>query len=128
MTRPSGEGRDTNSPARAFARKGQEQMKRKQWIKYRACGALLAAAVVAGIVSSAGAQMPGYNGNNQSQRIWGRMDACKREAWKAHPDYTREGRAKRDAAVRHCMEARGLPPAEPEPPNPTPPQRSGAAR
>jgi hypothetical protein len=37
------------------------------------------------------------------------MDNCKRQAWKQHPDYTREGNAKRDEAVRNCRGANNAP-------------------
>jgi hypothetical protein len=97
----------------------------------RAFRALIALAVTASLTPRASAQMPGYNGNNQSERVWKRMDACKRQAWKAHPDYTREGSAKRDEETRHCLEARGLPPVAPRPPAATPappPERSGSSR
>jgi hypothetical protein len=88
---------------------------------------LVALALVGGIVPGAHAQMPGYNGHSQSERIWSRMDTCKRQAWKQHPDYTREGSAKRDEAVKHCLQANSVPPVSPVAPR-TLPERSGSSR
>src|SRR5258708_2442035 len=59
------------------------------------------------------AQLPGYNGHHQSEHVWSRMDNCKRQAWKQHPDYTRESNAKRDEVVKHCLEANNAPPLSP---------------
>jgi hypothetical protein len=88
---------------------------------------LVALALAAGGISAARAQMPGYNGYNQSQRVWNRMDACKRQAWRQHPDYTREDSLKRDEAVRRCLAANDAPPVAPLTPSP-PQERSGASR
>jgi len=41
------------------------------------------------------------------------MDNCKRQAWKQHPDYTREDNAKRDEAVKLCLQANSAPPLSP---------------
>jgi hypothetical protein len=71
--------------------------------------------------------MPGYNGYNQSQRVWNRMDACKRQAWKQHPDYTREDSLKRDDAVRRCLALNNAPPVAPLTPPPSQ-ERSGTSR
>lgn len=81
-------------------------------IKRAAFGLFLALASTGGS-TAAKAQMPGYNGYNQSQRIWRQMDLCKRQAWKEHPDYTREGSAQRDQAVKHCLNAGHAPPMSP---------------
>lgn len=104
-------------------------MKGNRRIRHPASHALIALAVAGGVASGAAAQMPGYNGNNQSQRVWSRMDACKRQAWKAHPDYTREDSTKRAEALRRCLEASSLPPVAPIAPVPaSPPERSGTSR
>ncbi len=42
--------------------------------------------------------------------VWRAMDNCKRQAWKQHADYTSEGDAKRDQALKQCLEAQNLPP------------------
>ncbi len=83
----------------------------------KAFGAFVLLAMAGGMATAASAQMPGYNGFNQSERIWKQMDFCKRQAWKEHPDYTREGSAERDKAVRHCLEARNAPPMSPSTPH-----------
>jgi hypothetical protein len=88
---------------------------------------LVALALAVGDISAASAQMPGYNGYNQSERVWNRMDACKRQAWKQHPDYTREDTLKRDEAVRRCLALNNAPPVAPQT-TPTPQERSGSSR
>ena len=103
----------------------QENMKHDRLCRW--AYVVVALALTAGSISAAGAQMPGYNGYNQSQRVWGRRDACKRQAWKQHPDYTREDTVKRDEAVRRCLAANNAPPAEPRTP-PVPQERSGSSR
>jgi len=52
----------------------------------------------------------------QSERVWKKMDDCKREAWKQNHDYTAEGVAARDRVLRYCLEAGNLPPISVEPP------------
>lgn len=91
-------------------------------------GALLLVALTAdAFVSDAGAQMPGSNSYNRSLAVWNRMDVCKRQAWKQHPDYTPDGNAKRDRAVKQCLEANNLPPTAPLTPQP-PAASSGSSR
>jgi hypothetical protein len=106
---------------------GREKMDHARLLKRRASPALIALALICGGVSAARAQMPGYNGNDQSERVWKRMDNCKRQAWKQHPDYTREGSLKRDEVVRHCLEANNEPPVSPLT-QPAQPERSGSSR
>jgi hypothetical protein len=86
-----------------------------------------ALALLGGNIAGASAQMPGYNGYNQSQHVWNRMDACKRQAWKQHPDYTREDSAKRDEAVRRCLALSNAPLVAPLTP-PAQQERSGSSR
>jgi len=93
----------------------------------RAWPVLVGLALAAGGISVASAQMPGYNGYNRSQRVWNRMDACKRQAWKQHPDYTRADSIKRDEAVRRCLALNNAPPVAPQTP-PVPQERSGSSR
>lgn len=88
---------------------------------------LVALGLAAGTASPASAQMPGYNGFKQSEGVWNRMDACRRQAWKQHPDYTRADSLKRDQAVRRCLALNNAPPVEPETP-PAPQERSGSSR
>jgi hypothetical protein len=93
----------------------------------KAFGALAALALAGGMATAASAQMSGYNGFNQSQRVWKQMDFCKRQAWKEHPDYTREASAERDKQVKHCLEARNAPTVSPLTPH-NPQEGSGTSR
>ena len=106
---------------------GQGKMEHDHRRRRKACAMLIALAAAAGGVSPAGAQMPGYNGYNQSERLWKRMDDCKRQAWKQHPDYTRADSLKRDEVVRRCLALNNAPPEAPQTP-PAPQERSGASR
>ena len=44
---------------------------------------------------------------------WKRMDLCAKQAQAAYPDFTAESNAKRDAKLKECLNANGLPPREP---------------
>jgi hypothetical protein len=44
---------------------------------------------------------------------WKRMDLCAKQAQAAYPDFTAESNAKRDAKLKECLNASGLPPREP---------------
>jgi hypothetical protein len=88
---------------------------------------LVGLALICGSVSAARAQLPGYNGRDQSERVWNRMDSCKRQAWKQHPDYTRAESLKRDEAVRRCLALNNAPPVAPLTP-PAQQERSGSSR
>jgi hypothetical protein len=54
-----------------------------------------------------------YNKQKQSETAWKTMDDCKRQAWRQNPDYTPEGNAKRDEAMRLCLQANHAPPISP---------------
>lgn len=43
---------------------------------------------------------------------WAVMDKCAHQAQLAFPDYTPDSNAKRDAALRACLEGQNLPPRE----------------
>ena len=117
-----------NLVARAFTQEqmGQEKMEHDRR-RRSAYSVLVALVLAAGSISTVSAQMPGYNGYNRSQRVWKQMDACRRQAWKQHPDYTREDSLKRDEAVRRCLAMSNAPPEAPETP-PAPQERSGTSR
>jgi hypothetical protein len=68
------------------------------------------------------AQQP--NKLQQSETVWKAMDNCKRQAWRQHPDYTREGNAKREEAMKLCLRASSAPPIAP----PTPRESSGSSQ
>src|SRR5690348_15846964 len=106
---------------------GQEKMEHDRPRRRKACQVLVALALAAGDASITSAQMPGYNGYTRSERIWNRMDACKRQAWKQYPDYTRADSLKRDEVVRRCLALNNAPPVVPETP-PAPQERSGSSR
>jgi hypothetical protein len=104
-----------------------EKVEQDRARRRRAYPLLVALALAGGSISAASAQLPGYNGQDQSQRVWNRMDACKRQAWKQHPDYTRADSLKRDEAVRRCLALNNAPPVAPLAP-PAPQERSGSTR
>lgn len=93
---------------------------------FRAASLVALSVLCAIAASEARAQQQPYRPNRfqESEGVWKRMDNCKRQAWKQHPDYTPEGNAKRDQAVRQCLDASNLPPVAPE----SPAARSGSSR
>lgn len=48
-----------------------------------------------------------------AMRSWKAMDSCARQAQTAYPDFSAESNAKRDAKLKECLNANGLPPREP---------------
>jgi hypothetical protein len=46
---------------------------------------------------------------------WKGMDVCYRQAQAAYPDFNAESNAKRDAKLKECLNAQGLPPRQPSP-------------
>jgi hypothetical protein len=44
---------------------------------------------------------------------WKTMDKCARQAQMAFPDFSPDSNAKRDAALKNCLNANNLPPREP---------------
>jgi hypothetical protein len=69
---------------------------------------LLAAAFV---ISSVGAQATQQGQTALSN--WKRMDNCAKQAQAAHPEYSAEANAKRDAKLKECLNANSLPPRQP---------------
>jgi len=43
---------------------------------------------------------------------WKAADVCAKKAQQASPDFTAEGNAKRDAALKQCLEQNNLPPRQ----------------
>ncbi len=77
--------------------------------------ATLIALSALGIVAAGNASAQRGNPFQQSQSAWKRMDDCKRQAWKAHPEYT-AATSKRDQAVKQCLASQNLPPVAPQSP------------
>ena len=44
---------------------------------------------------------------------WKAADKCAKQAQAAHPDYSAEANAKRDAALKDCLNVRNLAPRQP---------------
>ena len=44
---------------------------------------------------------------------WKRMDICAKQAQAAYPEYNAESNVKRDAKLKECLNANGLPPRQP---------------
>ncbi|HMD66030.1 MAG TPA: hypothetical protein VKG22_05205 [Stellaceae bacterium] len=67
--------------------------------------------VVAFLLSavSAGATQQGQS----ALRSWKMMDSCARQAQTAYPEFNAEANAKRDAKLKECLNANGLPPRQP---------------
>ena len=63
-------------------------------------------------LAAAGAHAASTQGTTVAAK-WKSADKCTRQAQTAFPDYTAEANAKRDAALKVCLESGGLPPREP---------------
>jgi membrane protease subunit (stomatin/prohibitin family) len=46
-------------------------------------------------------------------RNWKQMDKCAKQAQAAYPEYSAESNVKRDAKLKECLNAYGLPPRQP---------------
>ena len=46
-------------------------------------------------------------------RSWKTADSCARQAQTAYPDFSADSNAKRDAKLKECLNANGLPPRAP---------------
>jgi hypothetical protein len=75
--------------------------------------ALIVALPALSVVAPSAVHAQLYNKQKQSDTAWKAMDNCKRQAWKQNPDYTREGNAKRDEAMKHCLGASNAPSISP---------------
>jgi hypothetical protein len=56
----------------------------------------------------------------QNFAAWRQMQVCAKQATKQFPDYTPEGKVKREAARQECLRANHLPVTEPVPTPPPP--------
>ena len=68
--------------------------------------ALVAASLLLSV--SAGATQQGQS----ALRSWKAMDSCARQAQIAYPEFNAAANAKRDAKLKECLNANGLPPRE----------------
>ncbi len=57
--------------------------------------------------------IPGTNPVARSQYAWKAEDNCAKNAARQFPDYTAEGQANRDRALRLCLAENNLPPRTP---------------
>ncbi len=83
---------------------------------------VIPAALCAVAASDVQAQQPSKL--RQSETVWKGMDNCKRQAWKQHPDYTPDSNAKREEAMKLCLQANSAPPISPL----TPRERTGSSQ
>jgi hypothetical protein len=72
-------------------------------------GAVALALVFAGVSAEATQQGQG------AVVKWKWMDGCAKQAQGAYPDFNAESNAKRDAKLKECLNAQGLPPRQPLP-------------
>jgi len=49
----------------------------------------------------------------QALRGWKTADSCAKQAQTAYPDFSADSNAKRDAKLKECLNANGLPPRAP---------------
>lgn len=73
---------------------------------------LLAFSLVAALVLSAVNAQATQQGQT-ALRGWKQMDVCAKQAQTAYPEFTAESNAKRDAKLKECLNAYGLPPRQP---------------
>lgn len=66
-------------------------------------GAVLANLAVAGVAQAASIR------EQESVAVWKKQDECARSAFLKFPDYTPQGNADREKAVRDCDIAKGVP-------------------
>lgn len=85
---------------------------------------LLAGALLLAAAGSSRAELPNVEQN--SSAVWKAEDNCAREAFHQFPDYTAESNAKRNRAMRRCLDRRQLPPRA-DLPRPTPRESSGSS-
>jgi hypothetical protein len=72
-------------------------------------GVFLGVAVILLPLGATGATQQGQS----ALHGWKTMDTCARQAQSAYPDFTADSNAKRDAKLKECLNANGLPPREP---------------
>ena len=81
----------------------------RQRITGLAVAALLMLAAAAAQAASAQATTEMHN--------WKTMDTCEHQAHTAFPDFSAKSNAKRDAALKNCLNANRLPPRAPASPS-----------
>jgi hypothetical protein len=68
--------------------------------------------LLATLALSIGAAQATQQGNGAIAK-WKTMDKCARQAQTAFPDFSPDSNAKRDAALKNCLNANNLPPRDP---------------
>jgi membrane protease subunit (stomatin/prohibitin family) len=63
------------------------------------------------VLSAVGAQATQQG--QTALRGWKQMDNCTRQAQAAYPEFSADSNAKRDAKLKECLNAYGLPPRQP---------------
>ena len=77
---------------------------------------LAAALLLAGAVALAPQAARADVQQQQNFAVWKQVQECARQAFKQYPDYTPEGKAKREAAREECLRQRHLPVTPASPP------------
>jgi hypothetical protein len=80
--------------------------------------ALATVLLLGGAVALTPAPASATTNQRTAQKTWSDSDKCTKQAFEKFPDYTAEETAKRDAFVRRCLNARGLPGRDSSTPRP----------
>ena len=69
-------------------------------------------AVLAAVLCLAAAAAQASQQGTNTMKNWKAADQCAKKAQLAFPDFTTEANAKRDAALKQCLEQQNLPPRQ----------------
>jgi hypothetical protein len=94
-------------PKRNSAARAPVYDRRRRWPMNRFVFLLVAGSLLWPI--GAGATQQGQS----ALRSWKTADSCARQAQTAYPDFSAESNVKRDAKLKECLNANGLPPRAP---------------
>ena len=75
--------------------------------------AIICLAIAAALALGAAAAQAATAQATTAMHNWKTMDTCERQAHAAFPDFSAESNAKRDAALKNCLNANRLPPRAP---------------
>jgi hypothetical protein len=70
---------------------------------------VLSAVAVLAVVAATGVAQAGSVREQQSNLVWKKQDECAKAAYLKFPDYTPQGNAAREGAMRDCDIAKGVP-------------------